>query len=230
LAVIGVVLVVSLLLSAFGGGAERTFQTVVVPGELPAAGRPKPQIVAVNGTLRLQLPVAQSRMTAIGFHGAGDGAMSLAPVGHQGNEGVLLRVVHKVFGGGGDGVTWYQLGGSGAVNSALDVGAATGTDVYAPVDGTIVGITRYVVNGDSRHYGVRIDVQPQTSPSVVVSLTHLRADPSITVGSKVIAGVSKVGNIVDLSSVERQALARYTQDAGNHVSLEVRAAAALSLS
>ena len=35
--------------------------------------------------------------------------------------------------------------------------------------------------------------------------------------------------IVDLTSVERQALARYTQDAGNNVSLSVKPAALLSV-
>jgi hypothetical protein len=67
------------------------------------------------------------------------------------------------------------------------------------------------------------------NPSVVVSLTHVRPDKSIRLGETVIAGVTKVGNIVDLSSVERQALARYTQDAGNNVSIEVRQAATLTL-
>jgi murein DD-endopeptidase MepM/ murein hydrolase activator NlpD len=226
LALIGVVLLVSLLLTAFGSGSSRAVQTVAAVGKLPVPTRPAPQIVAVRDTLRLQLPVAKP--TALGFHSAGDGALSLTPVGHQGNEGALLRVVHKIFGGGGGNPTWYQLGGSGgASNSSLDVGAPTGTDVYSPLDGTVVGVTPYVVNG--RKYGVRIDLQPQTSPSLVVSLTHLRADPSLTVGSSVIAGVSKLGNVVDLSSVERQALARFTQDAGNHVSLEVRPVATLSL-
>lgn len=227
LALVGVVLVVSLLLTAFGPGSTSAVQTVAVTTTpLPLASRPAPQVVAVYGSLRLQLPVAQS--TAIGFHAAGDGAVSLSPVGRQGNQGVLLRLVHKLLGGGGAGPTWYELGGDGgSPNSALDVGAATGSDVYAPVDGTVVAITPFVVDG--RRYGSQLDIQPQTAPSVVVSLTHLRADPAITVGSTVIAGVSRVGSVVDLSSVERQALARFTQDAGNHVSLEVRPAATLTL-
>jgi murein DD-endopeptidase MepM/ murein hydrolase activator NlpD len=228
LALIGVVLVVSLLLTAFGSGTTRTVQTVAVAGKLPVSSRPKPQIVAVKDSLRLQLPIAQERVTALGFHAAGDGSVSLSPVGRQGNAGLALRLVHKIFGGGGGGPTWYQLGGaSGAPNSGLDVGAATGTDVYAPVDGTVVGVTPFIVSGHK--FGVRIDLQPQTTPSLVVSMTHLRADPSVSVGSAVVAGVSKLGNVVDLSSVERQSLARYTQDAGNHVSLAVRPAAMLSL-
>ena len=43
------------------------------------------------------------------------------------------------------------------------------------------------------------------------------------------SGRTKVGTVVDLSSVEHQALARYTNDAGNHVSVEVRPSAALVL-
>jgi hypothetical protein len=222
---VGIVLVISLILTAFGSSSSPVAQTLTVTGKLPADGRPYPQVIAVKGGLRLQMPIFQPRKTAIGFHGAGDGALSLEPVGHQGNEGALLRVVHKIFGGGGSGPTWYELGGQGPRNSALDVGASPGTDVYSPVDGTVVGVTPFIL--DERSYGQRIDLQPQTSPSVVVSLTQLRADRALKVGSTVIAGVSKIGNIVDLSNVERQALARYTQDAGNHVSIQVRPAATL---
>lgn len=217
----------SLILTAFGSGSSRVLQPLGGPSRLLQASRPAPQVLATTGALRLQLPVA--RPTAVGFHSAGDGAVALVPVGHQGNEGGLAHLFHKLFGGGGSGPTWYELGGeTGRPTSAVDVGAAPGTDVYAPVDGTVVGVTPYVLDGHA--YGVRVDLQPQTTPSVVVSLTHVRVDPSITVGTQVVAGVSKLGNVVDVSSVERQALARYTQDAGNNVSLEVRPAATLAQS
>ncbi len=109
----------------------------------------------------------------------------------------------------------------------LDVGAAPGTDVYTPVDGVVVGISDYVISG--RRLGSRIDVQPSNEPSLVVSLTHLRSDPSLTVGAAVTASSSKIGTVLDFSRVERQGLARYTQDKGNHVSLEVHPAATLSI-
>ena len=51
------------------------------------------------------------------------------------------------------------------------------------VTGTVVGITNFVLA--NRTYGARIDIRPQSAPSVVVSVTHLRADPSLTVGSAV---------------------------------------------
>ncbi len=124
------------------------------------------------------------------------------------------------------GTAWYQLGGAGPANSVLDVGAAPGTDVYAPMDGVVVGISDYVISG--KRLGSRIDIQPSSESSLVVSLTHLRSEPSLTVGAAVTASSSKIGTVLDFSRVERQALARYTQDAGNHVSIEVHPAATLS--
>jgi hypothetical protein len=83
-----------------------------------------------------------------------------------------------------------------------------------------------VVNGTS--YGVRIDIQPSGNPGVVVTLENLRADPALTVGSTVSSGRTKIGRIIDLSEVERAGLARYTQDNGQHVHIEVHPASALA--
>jgi hypothetical protein len=225
LIVLAIVLVIALSLTAFGGSSRTLQQLPVQNLAASAQTKPFPQIVAMHGVVRLQMPIAQSQFTAIGYHSATDGAMTLAPLGHQGNEGVMQRVFHKIFGGGGGHPTWYQL--DGGPTSALDVGAAPGTSVYAPVDGTVVGITPYIVGG--HRFGTRIDIQPQSAPSLVVSLTQLRADPSLTVGSNVVSGATRIGAVVNLALVERQALARYTNDEGNHVSVELRPAASLVL-
>jgi len=100
------------------------------------------------------------------------------------------------------------------------------TDVYAPVGGSVIAITDNIVDGKA--YGVRIDIQPSGNPGVVVRLENLRADPALTVGSTVSAGRTKIGRVIDLSQVERAGLARYTQDNGQHVHLEVQAATALT--
>lgn len=223
-----IALLVTFLLTAFGSGSSTLTQTRPAPADrfLPA-GQPRPQVVALRGSLWLQLPIAQSRITAIGYHAVGGGALALEPVGRQANEGVFTRIARKLFGGGERGLAYYQLGGAeGPSTAALDVGAAPGTDVYSPVDGTIVGITPLTLRG--RTFGARIDVQPTSAPALVVRLTHLRPDPALTVGSSVAASISKIGTIIDFSQVERQALARYTQDAGNHVSIELHPAATLA--
>ena len=225
---LGLAFLITLLLAAFGSSpASYRPATPASATALAPVGRPLPQVVALQGSLRIQLPIAQRAVTAIGYHGAGEGALPLEPVGRQANEGLFSRVFHEIF-GGGRGLAYYQLGGGeGSSTGGLDVGAPAGTDVYSPVDGTIVSMGDYVLNGKA--YGNRIGIQPSGTPSVVVSLTHLRADASLTLGAPVSAGRSKVGVVVDFSGLERQALASHTQDAGNHVTLQVHTAATLSL-
>jgi hypothetical protein len=225
LLLLALILLAAVLLTAFGGSTKTTQTLVIDPAAATAQTKPFPQILAMHGAVRIQMPIAQARKTAIGYHAAADGAVPLAPLGHQGNEGVVDRVLHKIFGGGGGQPTWYRL--SEGATSALDIGAAAGTDVYAPVDGTIVGITPFVVAG--HRYGSRIDIQPQSAPSLIVSLTQLRTDPSLAVGGNVVSGATRLGVVANLARVERQALARYTNDSGNHVSVELRPSASLVL-
>ena len=154
LTVISIVLVVTLLLTAFGNAPqERAAFLAPAPAQrLLPAGRPQPLVIAKLEALRIQLPIEAGRVTAIGFHSAGDGTLALVPVGRQGNEGLFARLGHRLFGGGGSGPVWYQLnGGQGPETGGVDVGAAAGTNVYSPVDGTIVGLMPYVLNG--RAYG-----------------------------------------------------------------------------
>lgn len=219
----------TVVLSAFGGtgSAVQTAAPASASRLLPA-GPPLPEIVARLGSLHIQLPVSQSRVTAIGYQGGSEGALALAPLGTQANQGLLRRVVHSIFGGSSGRPHWYQLaGGQGPSSSSIDVGAPAGTDVYSPVDGTIIAINDVVLN--DRVYGSQIDIQPAGAPSLVVSVSHVRVDPSLVVGSPVSSAVSKLGSIVDFTHVERQSLAKYTNDSGNHVVIEVHPSATLQL-
>jgi murein DD-endopeptidase MepM/ murein hydrolase activator NlpD len=230
LAVIACVCLVVLLLTAFGSGKTSTAtNTGPAPaGRLLPAGPPHAQIVALQDTLRIQLPINQNRVTAIGYHSSGSTALPLDPIGTQANAGLLQRVVNRFFGDSSSGLRYFQIsGGVGPQTGGLDVGAPTGTDVYAPVDGSVMAVSDQIVNG--KPFGVRIDIQPSGNPGVVVTLDNLRADPALTVGSNVSAGRTKVGRIIDLSSVEQAALARYTQDHGQHVHIEVHAAGSLAV-
>jgi murein DD-endopeptidase MepM/ murein hydrolase activator NlpD len=228
-ALISFALVVVLFLTAFG--SSRTDGNPVSFAQskrLNPVPPPRSQVLATRGPLRLHLPISEARFTAIGYHAAANGSLALDPVGSRANEGLAKRIVRRLFGGGGGGIRYYQLGGQGSPSTGvMNVGAPSGTDVYSPVDGTVVGLGRHVVSG--RKYGVRIDIQPTDAPSLVVSITHLRADPALAVGDTVAASRSKIGSVIDFSKVEQQALARYTQDAGNHVAIEVQPAATLAI-
>jgi murein DD-endopeptidase MepM/ murein hydrolase activator NlpD len=215
---------VVLALAAFGSSPTGPRTAVLPSANAAPAGPPAPEIIATEGSqpqIQLQLPVPQVRLTAIGYHGAGSDALPLQPIGPQRNEGLFARIWHRLVGGGGSGPGWYQLsGGDGSSTGAVDVGAPVGTSVYSPVDGTIVSITDYVLNGAK--YGNVVQIQPQGSPSLVVVVSHFQADAGLTVGAPVQAGTFRLGRIIDFSGAERQALADHTQDAGNHVTMSVQ--------
>ncbi len=228
MAVLGVVslaVFVVLLVAAFGSS------TPTGPGLLRSTNPNAPplaQIVAVQGSLHIQLPISQGAVTALGYHGTDGNALPLQPIGRQANEGILTRMAHYLFGGGGQGPRYYEFGGGqGPGTAALDVGAPAGTDVYSPVDGTVVSIGSFVLDG--KNYGNTLEIQPSQEASAVVVVTRLRADPALAVGEAVTAGTSKIGVLIDLSAVEKQTLASVTHDAGNHVTIEVDPAPTLPI-
>ena len=229
LTVVGALALVVLLVTAFGAGEPRAIDmTGPAPSQrLLPSGPPRPQVIAMHEELRVQLPVNQGRVTAIGYHAAGAAALALEPVGSQANAGVLGRVMQRLLGGDGSGIRYYLVdGGVGPQTGGLDVGAPVGTDVYAPVDGSVIAVSNRIVDG--LPYGKQIEIQPSGTPGVVVVLTNVHVDPALSVGDAVVATRTKVGRLLDLSNVERAGLARYTQDKGQHVHLEVRAAASLA--
>jgi hypothetical protein len=229
LMVVVLVVLTGVLLSAFGGAAAPPQQTIPASASrLVPAGPPTHEPVAKVGVLQLQLPVSQARLTALGYQGGTEGAIALDPIGHQANQGLLQRLARKLVGASSAGPRWYQLpGGVGPSTSALDVGAPAGSDVYSPVDGTVIAIDPVVLDG--RRLGSQIDIQPSLSASLVVSVSHVRVDPALAVGSPVTSGASRLGSIVDFTVAEHQALARYTNDSGNHVVVEVHPSASLSV-
>ena len=78
---------------------------------------------------------------------------------------------------------------------------------------------------DGKAYGSRIDVRPSAAPALIVTLSHLEPDPSLAVGSPVLASSSKLGSVVDVAAVERQALAKHARARGNNVAIDVHPAA-----
>jgi len=214
---------VTLLLTAFGSSGTTAVSAPLAAGSPSstdaAAVRPRPQLLATIGNLRVQLPVAAEALTAIGFHGSSDGALSLQPVGRQANQGILARLWQRIAGSGRASPRWYQLEGGPEGTNELDVGAAPGTDVYAPVQGSVVAVSDLIVGG--KPVGSRIDLRPSQSPAVIVSVFHVRPDPVIAVGTPVLAPSSKLGTAVDVAAVEEQALAAHAPYDGNNVSIAV---------
>lgn len=222
--VIGLLGIATLALTAFDGEGGPSSAPSVPPLPVTSAP-PELQVLTTVGNLRVQSPVAQGGVTAIGFHGATDGALVLHPVGPQANEGLAARLWRRITGSSRRGLAWYQLE-SGTLRT-LDVGAVAGTDVYSPVDGTIVAIHDHVISG--RVVGAEIELRPTSAPSLVVAIENVRPDPALSIGANVAAGSSKLGTVANISRFERQALERYAADGGNNVSIRVYPSASLGV-
>ena len=219
--IVAALALVTLILTAFGSSSPSRIATTTTPVAVTDVP-PEPDVLATVGNLQIKLPVAGDAVTAIGFHGAGDGSLELNPVGRQLNEGLLAHLWRRIAGSAKDGRTWIQLDGGPGIN-VMEVGATPGTDVYAPAAGTVVALSDFVIDG--KRFGSRIDVRPSSAPSLIISLTHVEPDPSLTVGSPVLASSSKLGTVVDVAVVERQALAKHAGARGNNVAIEVYPAA-----
>jgi hypothetical protein len=223
---VGVLGVVTLVFTAFDDSASSVSASAPQPPPLPVTSAPpEPQNLATVGNLFIQSPVAQGGITAVGFHGAENGALVIQPVGPQANEGLLARLWRRITGTSPTGLAWYQLEGGDL--RALDVGAVAGTDVYSPVDGTVVAIRDHVIAG--RVVGAEIELRPTAAPSLVVAIENVKPDRALTVGANVAAGSSKLGRVVDIRRVEEQALAKVATDGGNNVSIQVHTSAALGI-
>jgi hypothetical protein len=221
----GVLGVATLLLTAFGDGGDGS-AVAPIPAPLPLTSvPPETQMLATVGNVRIQSPVAQGGVTAVGFHGSDDGALVLHPVGPQANEGLLARLWRRIRGSSSSGLGWYQL--EGGEPRTLDVGAVAGTDVYSPVDGTVVALRDHVIAG--RTVGAEIELRPTSAPSLVVTVENVRPDQALTVGANVASGSSKLGRVIDIRRHEKQALARFAPDGGNNVSIEVYPSASLGV-
>ena len=219
--IVAALALVTLILTAFGSSSPDVPATSVTP-PVATGVPPEPEVLATVGNLQIRLPIAAEAVTAIGFHGSDGGATELSPVGRQANEGLLARLWRRIAGSAQAGPVWFQLEG-GPGTDVLDVGATPGTDVYSPVAGTVVSISDFVIDG--KRLGSRVDVRPSAAPSLIVQLSHVEPDPSLAVGSPVMASSSKLGTVVDVAAVERQALARHARARGNNVAIDVHPAA-----
>jgi hypothetical protein len=181
-----------------------------------------PETLATISTLPLELPVSQARVTAIVYHATGNAsAIPLAPAGKQQNAGFFSRLYDRFFGSGSSTGPKYFIddSGSGSDTSSVDVGAPAGTAVYSPVDGTVVSVQPYVLNGEVR--GSIVQIRPSNLAAVIVTVGNLNKHLNVDVGSPVLASATRLGTIVDLSKLIQQTVSKYTSDAGNHVSLQV---------
>lgn len=194
-------------------------ETMAASKELATTQTPEEIPLAVAGGLELMLPVVGQEVTAIGYHPIeDDDIISLDPNGKQVNASMVSGIGQMFDDDEKVGYFVMEEDSDVSPTTALDVGAPYGTVVYAPVDGTIVGIKSYDFAGDCPDTEVRI--QPQNQSNVVVIMTHIE-NVEATLGQPLRAGVTRIGSINKMDECLTQKMSEFTSDEGNHVHLQV---------
>lgn len=195
-------------------------------------------VFATCGTLRLRLPVSAESVTAVAFHQASFREalplVSLAPTveasgarraaaarraGLEPTTGAVPTTASTppdVWNGAV--VRVWRSGRSGNPDTAVDVGARSGTPVLAPIDGTVVLVRPYRLY--AKYDDLEVHIVPESDPGVDVVLIHI-SDVTVRVGDRVKAGRTQVASVRNLSSLTDLQLADYTTDGGDHTHVQV---------
>lgn len=183
-----------------------------------ATGRPEELTLAQVDDLKIKLPIARNRITAIGYFTIRDGdVLTLDPEGAPATRSLRNRLFRRFLATEQAPRFQYYMLQEGAEPNAVQLGAVPGTEVYAPVSGTVVAIAGNVIDGIK--HGVVLQVQPLGDAETVVLMRNLDIDDAVAVGQTVTEGVTRLGTVRETSDVQDQPLARYTTDSGDHLEL-----------
>lgn len=201
--------------------ATRPVLAVPVTGAQLSAGPPEPLALSRADDITLQLPIVRSHVSAIGYYEVDESdAITLEPQGRKANVSALSRALRRFFSTEPGSRIHYYVLGSGRGLNAVSVGAQPGTDVYAPISGTVVALAAHVVDGQK--VGTIVQLQPLGDAETIVVARHIEADESLTVGQTVSAGVTLLGKVVELDDESvRQPLEQLTNGQGEGVQLQV---------
>jgi murein DD-endopeptidase MepM/ murein hydrolase activator NlpD len=201
--------------------SESELLVVEQSGTRPVDGSEGHPVFARLDDRNLVLPVAAGDATIVAYHSLSDErAYSLSPVGSQVNSGVVSRGLERVFSGEAA-VRYYLLkasGRSGADTAAVDVGAAPGTPITAPISGRVTAVKPYLLYG--KYEDVQIDLEAEGLSGVEVSLLFVD-EPAVTIGQTVVAGKTQLGKVRAAQGDLGQRLSKHTHDSGSHVHLQV---------
>ncbi len=179
--------------------------------------------------LKLRLPVAVADLTEVGFHQASyayarhlDTHLSEADNGDAKKARSTKRDLTAQSSAAdaelvGEALVMWRSR-PGKPDSAADVGADPGSDVFSPVDGTVVKVKEFDLYGKYPDY--EIHIQPAGYPGLDLVLIHVD-DLSCAPGDRVAAGVTRIAAVRKLDKRVRPQLRSYTDNGGHHTHLQI---------
>jgi hypothetical protein len=160
-------------------------------------------VLAEAARVDISTPIRPASLTGLGYHPEGESLAAMKPRGENLSANAFVGLLSR--GETPEGIHYY------------DVGATTGTTVYAPVTGAVTAIRPdpMVENANI------IEIKPDANPDVRVSVALVRSDGEAGVNDYVTAGTTELGTVADSAEVLDPQLSSYTTDAGNHVTVSV---------
>ncbi len=175
-------------------------------------------VLAEAAGVAISTPIRPTNLTGLGYHPEGENLVKMAPRGENLSATAFLGLLST--GETPENIHYYVMdaaGRGGPQTGAVDVGATTGTTVYAPVSGTVTAI-----RPDPMVQGANvIEIKPDADPDVRVLVALVRSDGEAGVNDYVTAGKTELGTVADSAEVLDPQLSSYTTDAGNHVTISV---------
>ena len=198
---------------------------LVTAAPVEQSGPPTPQTLAQTvvdkgeAVLRLQLPIRREAVTGIGYGPRRQRTViELEPSGTRANTSWLRRTTQRFLSTTPPGdLQWYRL--AEGTPSMVTVGALPGTEVYAPIDGKVMTISDYEIDGEVR--GVLVQLLPTGDSSTVVIVRNLDAAEELAVGHTVTQSVTLLGVVRDMEGSLETPLADYTHDSGSGIDMYV---------
>ena len=175
-------------------------------------------VLAETAGVGISTPIRPASLSGLGYHPEGESLAAMEPRGKNLSANAFMDLFSR--GETPEQIHYYVMdaaGREGSQTGALDVGAMTGTTVYAPVTGTVTAIRPdpMVVNANV------VEIKPDANPNVRVNVSLVRSDGDAGVNDSVTAGITELGTVADSAEVLDPQLSSYTSDSGNHVTISV---------
>jgi hypothetical protein len=175
-------------------------------------------VLAEASAVSISTPIHPASLTGLGYHPEGESLSAMEPRGKNLSANVVLGLLSR--GETPERIHYYVMdaaGRGGPQTGAVDVGAASGTTVFAPVTGTVTAIRPDPMVQSANV----IEIKPDANPDVRVSVALVLSDGEAGVNDSVTAGKTELGTVADSADVLDPQLSTYTADAGNHVTVTV---------
>lgn len=193
-----------------------------------ATPQPTPVFASYKG-LRMHLPVTVASLTEVGFHQASytyahhldtplaEAKMSKVRKKRSSGRDKASQPVGPDVDLVGAYLTMWRAR-PGKPDSAVDVGADAGSDVFSPVTGTVVRIKRYKLYGTYDDY--EIHIIPDGTKDLDCVLIHV-SDLSVKRADRVMAGITRISAVRKLPRSVGPQLRQFTKNGGYHVHLQL---------